>query len=74
MEPSTDITYSLDESPLDKGVDILVGPRHKTRVGAAEFENLAETCGNGLCVVRGEDGGRGQRLGPRDATLHVVLE
>ena len=59
VEPATNITHPFDELPLDKGVDILVGTRHKTWISSAPFENFAEPSGNGLCVFGGEDAGTG---------------
>ena len=74
VETAPDVSEALDELPLDERVHVLVGARDERRIVAAALPDLDQRVANGAGVGSRQHAGVGQRLGPRQAPLHVVFE
>ena len=74
VEPASDVAEAVDELPLDEGVHVLVGTRDEPGIVPAAAADLDQRIADGGGLGGRQHAGPGQRLGPRQAALDVVLE
>ena len=74
VEPFARLADALDQHALDKRMDVFVRARDERGIPAALVEDRVQAPSNRLAVSRADDAGRCERLGPRQAARHVLVE
>ena len=74
MQPPAHVARALDQLALDECVHVLVVALEERGVAPPGLQDGGQSVADGGGVRRGQHAGPRQRLGPRQAALHVVLE
>ena len=74
VEPAPDISQAVDELALDERVHVLVGTRDEPGIVPTAPADLDQRVANGAGVGGRQHAGSGQRLGPGQTPLDIVLE
>jgi hypothetical protein len=74
VQPPPGVADALDQLALDEAVHVLVLSGDPRRVAPSFVEDRRQAGGDGRRVVAGQDAGRLQRIGPREAAGDVVFE